>query len=199
MTSKTKCAVLILILFGALPVLAHTGHKKKPQTRTTVTAPSNAQTQNAPQQQPEQPVTSAEVTVERDVKTMMREAAMAHFHNKLIHFPLALGLTASILIFFARKKPEMLSAIRILLLIAAIFSVAAYFTGKAQEEPFEEGEMHELLEWHQWLGTASGICLWTGVFLTGFSRVRNWLWAYAVIQVLLLACTGFLGGVLAHG
>ncbi len=36
-------------------------------------------------------------------------------------------------------------------------------------------------------------------FLTGSSRARNWLWAYAVIQVSLLACRGFLGGVLAHG
>lgn len=198
MNPKTKYAIFLFILCGALPALAHQGHHKKPQTQTKASPPSALQTMGAaPQQKVEQEMPSAETTVERDPKTIMEESMMSHLHNKLIHFPLALGVTASVFIFFARKRPEMIPVIRILLIVAAIFAVAAYFTGKAQEEPFEEGEMHEFVEWHQWLGTASGICLWAGVIIS--SKAKNLLTLYAVFQLVLLSATGFLGGILAHG
>jgi hypothetical protein len=102
-----------------------------------------------------------------------------------------------VLMLFARKRPEMLGTIRILLIVAALISVGAYFTGKAQEEPFEKGEMHEFVEWHQWFGIASAVCLWAGIFVS--AKPNNLMIPYALTQLLLLAVTGFLGGILAHG
>jgi uncharacterized membrane protein len=202
MNSKTKYAVLMLILFAALPLLAHQGHHKKPQTQTNAATESTVQTTQTTSGVTEEHHASESNNVsneqqERDPKTIMREAMWSHMHNKIIHFPLALGVTASVLMLFARKRTEMLPVIRILLIIAALFAVAAYFTGKAQEEPFEEGEMHEFVEWHQWFGIASGVCLFAGIFVS--RKTTNLLIPYALTQLLLLAVTGFLGGILAHG
>jgi len=200
MNQKTKYAVLIFILCIALPTFAHQGHHKKPQSQTNVSPPSTTQTmQNQPAatHEEEHEIQSGETSENRDPKTIMKEAMWSHTHNKIIHFPLALGVTASVLILFARKRPEMLPIIRILLIIAALLAVAAYFTGKAQEEPFEKGEMHEFVEWHQWFGIASGICLWAGIFVSG--KPNNLMIPYALTQLLLLGVTGFLGGILAHG
>jgi uncharacterized membrane protein len=140
-----------------------------------------------------------ELEMRRDMQTIMREAAMSHLHNKIIHFPLALGITGSILIFFAKKRPEMIPLVRILLIAAALFAVAAYFTGKAQEEPFEHGEMEQIVEWHERTGIISGILLCLGVIVTSTQRTRSLLPIYAVIQLIALSITGFFGGILAHG
>jgi uncharacterized membrane protein len=200
MNPKTKYAVLFFILCVVLTVCAHEGHKKKPQSQTNVSPPSAAQTmqsQPSATYEEEHAMASEETSENRDPKTIMKEAMWSHFHNKLVHFPLALGITASVLIFFTRKRPELIPAIRILLIVAALFAVAAYFTGKAQEEPFEEGEMHEFVEFHQWLGIASGVCLWAGVIIS--TKAKNLLVPYALTQLVLLSITGFLGGILAHG
>lgn len=201
MNSKTKYAILIFILLASLPLLAHQGHHKKPQTQTTTTESSVQTTQTAAGQMEEHlPTRTDNITgepEERDPKTIMEEAMWSHMHNKIIHFPLALGVTASVLILFARKRPGMLPTIRVLLIVAALIAVGAYFTGKAQEEPFEEGEMHEFVEWHQWFGIASGVCLWAGIFVS--SKPNNLLIPYALTQLVLLSVTGFLGGILAHG
>jgi uncharacterized membrane protein len=200
MNLKTKYAVLIFILGIALPIFAHQGHHKKTETQPNVSPPAATQTlqnQTAATHEEEHEMESGETSENRDPKTIMKEAMWSHMHNKLIHFPLALGVTASVLMLFARKRPEMLTTIRILLIIAALFAVAAYFTGKAQEEPFEEGEMHEFVEWHQWFGIASGVCLWAGIFVSG--KPNNFMIPYALTQLLLLSVTGFLGGILAHG
>lgn len=200
MNPKTKYAVFLFILCIAVPILAHQGHHKKPQSQTNVSPPSATQTmenQPATTDEEEHEKESGETSENRDPKTIMKEAMWSHMHNKIIHFPLALGVTASVLMLFARKRPEMLTTIRILLIIAALLAVAAYFTGKAQEEPFEKGEMHEFVEWHQWFGIASGVCLWAGIFVSG--KPNNLMIPYALTQLLLLSVTGFLGGILAHG
>jgi uncharacterized membrane protein len=200
MNPKTKYAILVLILCTAFPVLAHQGHHKKPQSQTNVSPPSVTQTlpnQTATTHEEEHEMQTDETSENRDPKTIMKEAMWSHMHNKIIHFPLALGVTASVLMLFARKRPEMLTTIRILLIVAALVAVAAYFTGKAQEEPFEKGEMHEFVEWHQWFGIASAVCLWAGIFVS--AKPNNLMIPYALTQLLLLGVTGFLGGILAHG
>jgi uncharacterized membrane protein len=192
--NKTLQFLLCIVISGATFLIAHEAHKKKPtEVIQTYTAQSSTKAEAFVLQQQEEP------PLPRSVQTIMRESVMSHFHNKIIHFPLALGITASILIFFSKRRPEMLPAIRILLVIAAVFAVAAYFTGKAQEEPFEHGEMHDILEWHERMGIISAILLWLGIFTTAFERTRKWLPLYAVLQFSVLAVVGFLGGILAHG
>jgi uncharacterized membrane protein len=127
-----------------------------------------------------------------------RTAFTGHLHNKIVHFPLALGLAAALLFIVAPRWPAYAPAARALLVAAALFAVAAYLTGGAQEEPFEDSPFHSVVELHETFGITTAITLWVGVGLTFWARARRFLPVYGVLLALLLAATGFLGGVLSH-
>jgi uncharacterized membrane protein len=127
-----------------------------------------------------------------------KTAFTGHLHNKIVHFPLALGLAAAVLLIVAPRWPAYEPAARVLLVAAALAAVAAYLTGGAQEEPFEDSPFHSVVELHEKFGIATAITLWAGVALSFWARARRFLPIYGVLLVLLLASTGFLGGVLSH-
>jgi uncharacterized membrane protein len=121
-----------------------------------------------------------------------------HLHNRIIHFPLALGMVGSLFVLIALKKPEMMMGARILWLIGAVVGIAAYFTGTWQERPFEHGTMHNIFEIHENLGIVSIISLWAGFFLTFIKRLKNLTVLVAIEIAVVVAITGYYGGVLAH-
>jgi uncharacterized membrane protein len=127
-----------------------------------------------------------------------KTAFTGHLHNKIVHFPLALGLAAAVLLIVAPRWPAYEPAARVLLVAAALAAVAAYLTGGAQEEPFEDSPFHSVVELHEKFGIATAITLWAGVALSFWARARRFLPVYGVLLALLLASTGFLGGVLSH-
>jgi uncharacterized membrane protein len=127
-----------------------------------------------------------------------RTAFTDHLHNKIVHFPLAFGLAAAVLLLVAPRWPAYEPAARLLLLVAAVAAVAAYFSGGAQEEAFDDSPFHAVVELHEAFGIASAITLWTGVALAFWSGGRRILPLYAVFLLAVLSATGFLGGVLSH-
>jgi uncharacterized membrane protein len=186
-----KVILLILLLFS-VTVMAHEKHH---QTKPVQSAPVN-------QTKPAAPTTVApEEDLEEEHEGEMpgfKEALLSHPHNKIVHFPLALGIAGSIFMFISLKKPEMLTAVRILWLLAALASIAAYFSGQSQEEPFEEGALHEVVELHEKLGTATGICLGLGFLISLSRRLKGLAVIWAIIVFALISVTGYYGGVLAH-
>ena len=76
--------------------------------------------------------------------------------------------------------------------------MAAYLTGGAQEEAFEDSPFHAVVEVHEAFGIATAIALCAGVALAFWESARRFLPAYGVLLLLLLSATGFLGGVLSH-
>ena len=127
-----------------------------------------------------------------------RTAFTGHLHNKIVHFPLALGLAAAVLFLVSPRWPAYEPAARVLLIAAALAAVAAYFSGGAQEEPFEDSPFHSVVELHETFGITTAITLWIGVALTFWARARRFLPIYGLLLILLLSATGFLGGVLSH-
>jgi len=127
-----------------------------------------------------------------------RTAFTGHLHNKIVHFPLALGLAAAVFFMIAPRWPAYEPGARLLLIGAALAAVAAYFSGGAQEEPFQDSPFHSVVELHEKFGITTALTLWTGVALTFWARARRFMPLYAIVLMLLLACTGFLGGVLSH-
>ena len=192
----------LLAALAASPVLAHKGHAS--------------------------PSPSPEVTIEAAEPTLVAETAegaagaeskddsgggeepgalqaipwqtafTGHLHNKIVHFPLALGLAAAVLFLVAPRWPAYEPAARVLLIAAALAAVAAYFSGGAQEEPFEDSPFHSVVELHEKFGITTAITLWIGVALTFWARARRFLPVYGLLLILLLSATGFLGGVLSH-
>jgi uncharacterized membrane protein len=127
-----------------------------------------------------------------------RTAFTGHLHNKIVHFPLALGLAAAVILTIAPRWPAYEPAARLLLIAGALAAVVAFFSGRAQEEPFEDSPFHSVVELHETFGIASALTLWAGVALTFWTRARRFMPLYGIVLLLLLACTGFLGGVLSH-
>jgi uncharacterized membrane protein len=144
------------------------------------------------------PRTRASSARETEVTINMRDAVLTHLHNKIVHFPLAVGLTAALFLVVSRRWPQYWPAARLLLLLAALGAAAAYFSGQAQAEDFEGGPLREWLERHESLGEASGIALWLGLAAAFLPNARRWMWVYALLLAALLSATGFLGGILSH-
>jgi uncharacterized membrane protein len=208
---KMSIPKLFVVLFTGFTFLflsrvasSHEGHKKKKPVQTqTQTLPSSqtvgTTTMQSIQESGESDEKSSTTEPMRSKEEIMKEAIPAHIHNKIVHFPFALGIAGSIFLLISFKWPQYRSGARLLLILAAIAAIAAYFTGRAQEEPFEKGEMEPFLEAHKNSGIASAIFLWTGVLLTTWVENRTLLTIYALILLFLLSATGFFGGILAHG
>lgn len=127
------------------------------------------------------------------------ESLTGHVHNKLVHFPLALGLAASLLWVLARRNPGHEPAARLLLIAAAVMGAASVLTGQAQESTYDDSPLIEIVEWHEKMGFASLFLLVLGAGWQWHSSWRKVVWPYGIVLVLLVLFTGLLGGIVSHG
>jgi len=141
---------------------------------------------------------TAQPLAKADVQTLARESLPKHRHNQIVHFPIALGLVGALFMLLGYRNEEQKKFGRMLLGLAFIASVAAYFTGHAQEEPFEEGRLTDVLELHEKMGLATGISLLLAWILSFIEKARPWYWLYLIAMAFLIIGTGAMGGVLAH-
>jgi uncharacterized membrane protein len=199
MSWKRETWIIVFATFVAAAlapsVWAHEDHKNSPPP-SAMSAP-----EASPMAEPPAPAAAApEVrpTPPPAVNVPLKDAVLEHLHNKVVHFPLALGSTAALFLLISYRWPQYWPAARLLLFLAAASAVAAYFTGKAQEEDVENGPLRLYFERHESLGIASAISLWLGWALTLVPKARPWLWLYALLILFLLSGTGFLGGILSH-
>lgn len=181
-------ALLLLVLLGigllAAPVWSH--EKKAERENAEEAAPVGAQLEarpSPPAAKPPPPVT---------------ELLLAHMHNKLVHFPIALGLTGALFLWLAWKWVRFEEPARVLWLLGAVAAVAAVVAGEAQEEAFEATRLYEIVELHETLGIATAVSLWVGVLLLWVPRLKRLAWPWTFVVAALILATGFYGGMLAH-
>jgi uncharacterized membrane protein len=131
------------------------------------------------------------------------------FHPLVVHFPIALLLTAAFLELFIVWKPEssgLRFAITVNLILGTLGALAAAPLGWIDATLMHfEPDLRPILAWHRWLGTSVAV----GAVLT--SLARYWainsgslrvLWTYRVLLwlfALLVGITGHLGGLLVYG
>lgn len=127
------------------------------------------------------------------------ESLTDHPHNKLVHFPLALGLAACILWVLALRQPGHEPAARLLLVGAALIGVASVLTGQAQQSNYENSPLIEIVAWHEKMGFATLALLMLGAVWQWHASWRKLVWPYGIALVLVILFTGLLGGVLSHG
>lgn len=171
----------------ALPALGHERHET-PKPPATVAAPAKEHAPVAVEGRP------APEPLEIDPRVALGE----HLHNKIVHFPLALGMAGGVLLLLSYRWPQFGPGARALLVAAALAAWAAVRSGIAQEEDLEGGELQLWLDRHELAGkcTAAALTLTAALALVKQARPIHWLLALVVIG--LLAWTGFLGGILAH-
>jgi uncharacterized membrane protein len=211
MALRTARALLLAAAAAALvapPLLAHKGHaspKPSPSPATPPAAePAAAGPVEAETPEADRPPSGAredDGPVESDDPMKVipwRTAFTDHLHNKIVHFPLALGVAAAVMLLFAPRWPVYGPPARALLVACAVFAVAAYLTGIRQASQFDDSPFHSVVELHEKFGIATGLTLIAGAVLGFVDRARRYMPLYAVLLLLLLAATGFLGGVLSH-
>ncbi|HEV3139063.1 MAG TPA: DUF2231 domain-containing protein [Vicinamibacterales bacterium] len=118
-----------------------------------------------------------------------------HFHPLLVHFPIALVLTAA-----AAEAIASVTGIKEWHVVAvantragAVFAAAAAATGwlLASSTVVDSAAS---LEWHRWIGAAAAIATLVAALATG------WIYRVALFgAAALVAVTGHLGGVLVWG
>src|SRR5262249_28924010 len=100
------------------------------------------------------------------VRIDWRAGLFEHMHNKIVHFPIALGLAAAGLLLGRARWEASQPVATGLLTVAAAFGVAAYFTGGAQAEAFQGTPTWGLVGQHAVQGTVLALLLVAGAILT---------------------------------
>ncbi|MEP0861326.1 MAG: hypothetical protein HRF52_07785 [Ignavibacterium sp.] len=136
--------------------------------------------------------------IEEKFKFNISNALFEHVHNKIIHFPISLALAAFLFSLFGIRDNRYDKTIKILLLIAGIFGIAAFLTGLNQFAAFEGEPKQWVAETHRLLGIASAVSIWLWYFILFIKPLYKLKWVIIIITVLLITATGFYGGVLAH-
>jgi len=129
---------------------------------------------------------------------------LAHLHNMVVHFPVALAFVAFLLALWTLRKPDRNIELKAVLVLAALAAVAAYFSGERQEEAAEaRGVAESLLDLHETLGTWTMVLFVTGgvlALLEPFvAPLRRLLVVVPVLLVVMVSWTGYVGGQVAHG
>jgi uncharacterized membrane protein len=210
--TRRLLGALALVAALAIPAAAHKGHASpSPSPAAAATAAPGTDVEAVSAQVEEaSPAPADEATLVAEPEPENPEelpalqvipwqsALTSHLHNKIVHFPLAFGLAAAVLFIVGPRWPAYQPAARLLLIVAAAAAVAAYFSGRAQESVFDDSPFHSVVELHETLGITSALTLFAGVALSFQERARRYMPLYGVLLVLVLAATGFLGGVLSH-
>lgn len=189
MALRRACWTLAVVV--ALPVAAHEVHAKPepsagPETETDPgAAPAEAEQADA------RPVPAPLVI---DPAAAIRH----HVHNKIVHFPIALGSVGALLLLLSYRWPQFGAGARALLVIAALTAWLAVRSGLAQEEDLEGGELGLWLDRHEDAGKWAALALTLAAILALVKQARPIHWLLALVALALVGYAGFLGGILAH-
>ena len=120
------------------------------------------------------------------------------FHNKIIHYPIALVLAAFIFAIIGYKNNKHELIVKLMLIVAGIFGIVAFFSGANQFEHFINNPKEWLAETHRLLGTVSVVLIWLWYLALIVKPLKKFSLIFGVITVILVSLTGLYGGVLAH-
>lgn len=180
----------LIVLVGAASVAAH--QDPAAQAATSATAASATQ---SPERDRER---AAPEAARPPLRIDAKAALVSHIHNKVVHFPLALGAAGAILLLLSYRWPQFGPGARLLLVAAALSAWVAVRSGHAQEADLEGGGLDLWLERHQDFGEWTAYALTLTALVALMKRARPVHWLFALVVLGLLSATGFLGGILAH-
>jgi uncharacterized membrane protein len=125
-------------------------------------------------------------------------ALFEHIHNKVVHYPIALALVAFLFAVLGYKDDRYQLVIKIILIIAGVFAIAAFFSGTNQFDPFIGDPKEWLANTHRLLGIGSAVSIWLWYLCLSVKSLKKFSRFFAVTTIILISITGLYGGVLAH-
>lgn len=138
-----------------------------------------------------------EAVVQAEPLNVLKASLPTHLHNKLVHFPLALGIFGILFYLMSARWTSYLWPSRVLLATALVTAFASMVTGWGQRDGVQGTSLVETLEWHMHMGQISTALLALSLLLTFFPSARKWSWVILVAGVAALLITGALGGAVA--
>ncbi|MGB5893967.1 MAG: hypothetical protein WBG58_07300 [Ignavibacteriaceae bacterium] len=206
MKYKSSLLAVLIVIFTLFQLNAHEDHDKKKEKPDTVTV-VNGDTiaingialddsllviQEAIQDEDELIESTEEFGLNAG------DALFDHIHNKIVHYPIALALVAFLFAVLGYKDDRYQLVIKIMLLIAGVFAIVAFFSGTNQLDPFIGNPKEWLANTHRLLGIATAILIWIWFLCLSVKSLKKFSMLFAVITVILVSITGLYGGVLSH-
>jgi uncharacterized membrane protein len=196
-------ALIIVAVVAAVaaprPAAAHKGHAHASPSPSAVASPAGtAASPVAASAASPSPVAVSPAPSPAPADIDWHAALFEHIHNKIVHFPIALGLTAAVILLGRARWGAYQPVAGGLLAVAAVFGMAAYLSGGAQAGPFMGTPTEALVKQHATQGTLTALLLIAGAVLTRVRAAQRWLWIYALFLILAISFTGLLGGLVAH-
>ncbi len=191
---------LFFFLFSSVIILPHGDeeHKKAVKQDTLTIVGKDTIVTNGISRNLFKKDITLELNKEEPVKLNPSEQIFEHMHNKIVHFPIALGVFAFFLSLINFKWKKFDPAILISILIALLFSLAALVTGKNQAPPFIGSSKEWIVEFHQNIGLALIINFFIWIIFMFVDKLKKYAWLAGLIAFILILTAAFLGGVIAH-
>ncbi len=184
------------LAFGILTAAGVSAHEApSPQPVASPVAPSDTTLAAA------SPATPPEERPRAEAPPLVIDTQAAlwhHPHNKIVHFPIALGTAGALMLLLSYRWPQFGAGARLLLVAAALSAWMAVRSGEAQEADLEGGELGEWLERHENLGKWTAWAFTLTAITALIKQARPIHWLLALIALGLVSYTGFLGGILSH-
>jgi uncharacterized membrane protein len=125
------------------------------------------------------------------------EMLFEHFHNKTVHFTVALALAAFLFTILNFKWKQFGSTIKILVILSALSSIIAVFTGLNQAKAFYGEPIEWLVILHRNIGIASAVSLLIWAIMLFIKKVEKYAWVIGLLLLILISLEGFYGGIIA--
>ncbi|NJD21597.1 MAG: hypothetical protein FIA82_02850 [Melioribacter sp.] len=175
----------------------HDKHKKvKADTLTIVDGDTIAV--NGHPKNYKMPMMTKEEMQEEKFELKPSEEIFEHLHNKIVHFPIAIGVIAFFFSLLHLRRKNYNTTILILVVLGLAFSVLAFFTGLNQVQPFEGTNKYWVVELHRNFGISILITYFIWLFFLLVDKIKKYAWIIGAIIFVLILITAFLGGVIAH-
>ena len=124
--------------------------------------------------------------------------ALEHPHNKLVHFPIVLGLVAFVIALFDRKSGRYDNIILGMVVGGGLFSGIAVLTGLLQSHQFIGTNQEWLVQYHKLSGILLLVFYVVWAALLRVKELKKYSWLVGCVTAVLILVTGFIGGVIAH-
>jgi uncharacterized membrane protein len=132
---------------------------------------------------------------------------LGRLHPVAVHLPIGIAVAAAIAegLALLKRRPVAGETARLLVALAAFFSVPAAVFGWLNASTSNHPEMETIVEWHRWLGIATAALLffaWIASRYSGPASPRSLKIGYLMLlaaSVVIMGVTGHLGGILVYG
>lgn len=196
-------------LLAVTPLSAHEGHEAEEalaKAKQSVTAAGNTVKQVATDAKSlagdaksavEGAMDKAEAVAQAQPVEVLKHSLNSHWHNKIVHFPVALGIFGVLFYLISLRWPSTLASARLLMASALALGLAALLTGEVAEEGFRGTSMMETVHAHENAGKAGLILLALMLLLTWFPSLKKWSWIVGILAIASIVMAGAFGGALA--